>query len=247
MPKRRRLGELLEEAGLIDQAQLGIALANQRDFGGPLGKSLVDMGFITEEAMIRTLARQLKLPVAWLDGKWVEPQVLELVPAELAHKHGCLPLALTEGASGKVLQLAMQDPGNLEALDAVSFQVGHKVSPVLAASGELEEALYRHYEGGGPLDAAASTRPEVQEVPEMLTFEAKAATPGNDPDFDLGATSGEAARVSALNKLRELTQLLSESMRLGVISREEVAGAVEEMLSSGEDEVLVLEDEPLSR
>ena len=42
------------------------------------------MGFLDEEALVRTLARQLKIPIAWLRGKWVEQEVLDLVPVELA-------------------------------------------------------------------------------------------------------------------------------------------------------------------
>jgi len=177
MAERLKLGELLVMAGAIDQGQLAQALSHQRQFRQPLGKTLVSLGFIDEEAMIRTLARQLKLPVAWLDGKWVEPQVLELVPAEIARKHCCLPLTVTDGAAGKVLHLAMQDPGNLEVLDAVSFRIGHKVSPVLASPTELEDALQRHYEADERRGGVASSRPEVQDVPELLMFEVKASRP----------------------------------------------------------------------
>lgn len=246
MAERRKLGELLVMGGAIDQTQLGAALANQRQFGQPLGQTLVSMGFVDEETMIRTLARQLKLPVAWLDDKWVEPQVLELVPEELARKHRCLPLAVTEDAGGKVLHLAMQDPGNLEMLDQVSFHVGHKVSPVLAAPSELEDAVRRHYEGGAQ-GGAASSRPEVQDVPELLMFELKAATPAADLDFNFGPTAGDPALISAQAALRALTQLLSVLMNQGIISREEVAGAIRKLLSSGEEEVLLLEDEEIVR
>jgi hypothetical protein len=63
MPDRPKLGELLVMTGAIDQTQLGAALAEQRRFGHPLGTTLVRMGFLDEEALIRTLARQLKLPI----------------------------------------------------------------------------------------------------------------------------------------------------------------------------------------
>jgi hypothetical protein len=156
MPERPKLGELLVMAGAIDQTQLGTALAEQRRFGRPLGATLVRMGFLDEEALIRTLARQLKLPIAWLRGKWVEQEVLDLVPAELALKHRCLPLTVNDAGRGKVLHLAMQDPGDLETLDAIRFHVGHNVRPVLAAPSELEEALQRHYESGKSEGRAAA-------------------------------------------------------------------------------------------
>jgi type IV pilus assembly protein PilB len=247
MAERCKLGELLVMGGAIDQTQLGAALANQRQFGQPLGRTLVSMGFIDEETLIRTLARQLKLPVAWLDGQWVEPQVLELVPADLARKYGCLPLMVTEGAGGKALHLAMQDPQNLEVLDAVGFHVGHKVSPVLAAPSELEEAVRRHYEAGGARGAAASSRPEVRDVPEMLMFELKAATPAADLDFNFGPSSGDPALISAQAALRALAQLLSVLMNQGIISRDEVAAALRKLLSASEDEMLLLDEEVTAR
>ena len=225
MAERPKLGELLVMAGAIDQTQLGQALAEQRRFGHPLGATLVRMGFLDEEALVRTLARQLKLPIAWLRGKWVEQEVLDLVPAELALKHRCLPLTVNDAGRGKVLHLAMQDPGDLETLDAIRFHVGHNVRPVLAAPSELEEALQRHYESGKSEGRAAARRPEVQEVPELLMFElkAQAATPEAELDFEFGTGPSDASLMSSQAVLSALTQLLTVLMQKGIISREEVA------------------------
>ena len=225
MAERPKLGELLVMAGAIDQAQLGAALADQRKFRRPLGVTLVRMGFLDEETLVRTLARQLKLPIAWLRGKWVEPEVLELVPAEIALKHRCLPLALIDEGRGKTLHLAMQDPQDLETLDTVRFHVGHNVSPVLTAPSELEEALQRHYESGQFNEAAAAHRPELQEVPELLMFElkAQATTPQSELDFEFGTGPGDASLMSSQAVLSALTQLLTVLMQKGIITREEVA------------------------
>lgn len=227
MRERPKLGELLVMAGAIDQTQLGAALADQRQFGRPLGAILVQMGYLDEETLVRTLARQLKLPIAWLRGKWVDAQVLELVPAELALKHRCLPLSVLEDASGKALYLAMSDPNDLEALDAVGFRVGHKVNPVLAAESELDDALRRHYESGGRAGSgqAAPTRPEVQEVPELLMFElkAQAATPQNVLDFEFGTEPGDAELMSSQAALSAVTQLLGVLLSKGIVTKEEVA------------------------
>jgi type IV pilus assembly protein PilB len=232
MAEKPKLGELLVMAGAIDQTQLGSALADQRKFGQPLGSILVSMGFIDEGTLVRTLARQLNLPIAWLIDKWVEPEVLEMVPAKIAIKHHCLPLLLSEDARGKVLHLAMQDPGNLVALDAVSFQVGHKVAPVLAAASELEDAIQRHYQSGQAGAAAPSTRPEVQNVPELLMFElkAQAATPSAELDFEFGTGPGDAELMSSQAALSALTQLLTVLIEKGIISREEVAARLRPFL-----------------
>lgn len=225
MAERPKLGELLVMAGAIDQTQLGAALADQRQFGRPLGATLVRMGFLDEEALIRTLARQLRLPIAWLRGKWVDQEVLDFVPAELALKHRCLSLVVKDEGRGKLLHLAMQDPADLAALDAVRFHVGHNVMPVLAAPSELDDALKRHYEGGGAGSAASASRPEVQQVPELLMFELKAhaATPDAQLDFEFGTNPSDASLMSSQAVLSALTQLLTVLMQKGIVTPEEVA------------------------
>ncbi len=225
MPERPKLGELLVMAGAINQTQLGAALGDQRQYGRPLGITLVRLGYLDEETLVRTLARQLKLPIAWLRDKWVGQELLDLVPAELALKHCCLPLAVNDDGHGKVLHLAMQDPGDLETLDTVRFHVGHNVSPVLAAPSELEEALQRHYESGKSEGRATASQPEVQEVPELLMFElkAQAATPETELDFEFGTGPSDASLMSSQAVLSALTQLLTVLMQKGIISREEVA------------------------
>jgi type IV pilus assembly protein PilB len=232
--ERPRLGDLLVAAGAITRTQLGAALADQRSFGQPLGTTLVQMGYLDEETLVRTLARQLKLPVAWLRDKWVEDAVRDLLPAELALKHRVLPLCVTFGDTGKVLHLAMHDPNDLEALDAVGFKVGHKVSPVLAAGSELEDALGRHYAPGRRRPSGSGLQP--REAPEILTFEKRrseaisdemlltdavaamagtGASEGKSAARDGGHTSGEAA-------LAALLQLVEVFLDNGIVTREEL-------------------------
>ncbi len=181
MAKRPRLGDLLVAAGAISLTQLGAALADQRSFGKPLGSILVRMGYLDEETLMRTLARQLKLPVAWLRDRWVEDAARDLLPAKLALKYRVLPLCVTFEDTGKVLHLAMHDPHDLEALDAVGFQVGHKVSPVLSAASELDDALERHYEpGSGGRAIGIGGEPQARQAPDLLTFEPQKAAPAVD-------------------------------------------------------------------
>ena len=49
---RKKLGEILIQAGVIDENKLRAALSEQARWGGPLGRILVDMRIISEEAGI---------------------------------------------------------------------------------------------------------------------------------------------------------------------------------------------------
>jgi len=172
MIERPKLGELLLQAKAVNETQLEAALVEQRKWGSPLGTTIVRMGFLDEETLVRTLARQLKLPLAWLRGKRVKSDVLSLVPAEWAVKHRCMPLAAHEDAGGLVLFLGMQDPADLSAIDELSFRAGCSVKPVLVAPGELDEALARHY------PKAAKTR-----VDQVIDLEETVESAEEEPDF----------------------------------------------------------------
>lgn len=242
MAERPKLGDMLIAAGAIDKTQLGAALAHQRNFGRPLGSILIQMGYLDEETLVRTLARQLKIPVAWLRGKWVEDAVRDLLPAELALKHRVLPLTVTIEDTGKVLHLAMHDPHDLDALDAVRFQVGHKVSPVLAAASELDDALKRHYEPGsaGPAHAIDGG-PQARQVPELLTFRQQKAAPATEeaqlPDAVAAAPAASAPAAKAVGHasteaaIAVFLQLIEIFMDNGIVTAEELTKRIQPYLS----------------
>lgn len=160
MAGRIRIGEILLHAGVIDQHQLNAALGEQRRWGRPLGVTLVKMGLVDERDLVRALASQLSLPVASLEGKRIANDVLALVPAEMARQRMILPLFVKQSDRRTTLYLAMEDPGDLAALDDLAFRTGFQVKPVMMGPSELCEGIDRYYRdvpadsAAGPGDAA---------------------------------------------------------------------------------------------
>jgi type IV pilus assembly protein PilB len=151
---RKRLGELLVESGAIDEFQLKAALGHQRQWGGKIGQTLVDLKLVTEPAVVSALARRLECEVARLDELLVTPmmeEALRLVPAELARKHLALPLEATRST----LTVAMADPANVLALDELAFHTSRRVKALLAGPRELARAVSRCYGEGRPHVAVA--------------------------------------------------------------------------------------------
>jgi type IV pilus assembly protein PilB len=230
MSGKLKLGQILVSKGLIGPEQLASALGEQQRWGGQLGMTLVRMGFLEEEILVRTLASQLHLPVARIRGKQVDSEVLDQVSVELAEKYRCLPLFAREEGGAEVLVLGMEDPTDLQALDDLSFRLGQKVRPVLVAPTELEEALHRHYHWTGPVqDAlplpvdpapASDTDGTAIELPSLdeaaATFDPDRSSEAVEPSRkrDADGTASVESRVI----LRALSQLLVEK---GVISRDE--------------------------
>jgi hypothetical protein len=224
MRAKPRLGDLLVEAGVIDAAQLESALGEQRQWGRPLGMTLVRMGFIDEDTLIHTLAAQLRLPVVKLRGKRVAAEVLERVPQDLAEKHRCIPLLVNDEGGRQVLYLGMEDPADLEAIDEISFRVGAKVKPVLVAPAELDVALKTHYRWAAELAVAGPTAAPASELGEERDAEfggllSEPEAPSSAPRV----APAQRAAVPPAAILRALSQLLVEK---GVITREELVERV---------------------
>jgi type IV pilus assembly protein PilB len=139
--KRRKLGELLIADGQLSEEQLNQALAYQHRHGGRLGAILLKMGFVTEEAMIKMLGSQMGIAHLEPSDIVIEQAVIKLVPEQMARRYQVLPVARKE----RVLTLAMADPLNVFAIDAVRQATGLDVQPVVSREQEVLKAINRYY------------------------------------------------------------------------------------------------------
>ena len=113
------------QAGVLAEPQLRAALNEQRRWGGPLGRVLVDMKLISEDVMVQALSHQLNMPAVNLDQRLVTPEALEAVPGELAEQLSVLPF----NVQGKFLDLAMSDPTNLSIIDTLRTRTRLNIRP----------------------------------------------------------------------------------------------------------------------
>jgi type IV pilus assembly protein PilB len=145
MAPKRRLGEILVEAGMIDDFQLRSALSDQKRWGRPLGVTLLKLGFLEEGEMVRVLSRQLDVPIVDLCNKRIAPESLGAIPIQVAEKLRCIPLFKKPEGGRDVLYLGMEDPTDLSVLDDLAFRTGVDIRPVLVGPNQLSDAIERHY------------------------------------------------------------------------------------------------------
>lgn len=144
-PQRRRLGEVLQDHGLITTEQLRRALVLQRSQGRYLGEVLVETGAVSPEDLRSALSTELDVPAADLSKTYGDPTVLATIPKNKAFELRVIPLFLVENS----LTVALADPNNLAKLDELRFLTGHEILPVLALEHEIERHLIEYY---GDLD-----------------------------------------------------------------------------------------------
>lgn len=163
---RVRIGEMLVAQGAIDALQLASALSHQQRWGGRLGRSIVAMGFLREEAVLATVGAQLGIPVIDLGDRNVPPAVLRLLPERLIRARRVLPLGRLGGGRGGVVVIATADPFDLHLLDEVAFAAGRGVRPVLAGDEDLDRAIARLLDGVTLPRSGFQHRPDALELPE---------------------------------------------------------------------------------
>jgi type IV pilus assembly protein PilB len=144
MSSKKRLGELLLEAGVIDETQLQSALGHQRRWGGRIGQALLDLKLVSEAAVVEALSRKSGIEVAHLGE--LEPyaleQALKLVPKEFAQRNNIFPMA----ADTSTITVAMSDPSNLALADELRFRSGRRVKVCIGGDREVAEAIRLHYQ-----------------------------------------------------------------------------------------------------
>ena len=230
-----RLGQLLVRAGVLDPGSLEKGLAEHERTGRPLGMTLVELGLVSEQTLVSTLAHQLGLPVARVAAWPVNLELRELVPAELAERHRCLPLALKDEGSRRSLYLAMADPSDLECVEAVHAATGREVRIVLVAPSELDSALARHYRGVESEPDARPGEPQLPDDPEFLhrwsvSREDVLALLADEPLAPAAEPSASSASEIRLaldrRRLEELDAMVKLLMQLlvegGVVSRDDL-------------------------
>jgi len=143
MAEVKKLGDMLKEAGLIDDFQLQSALSHQRNWGGKLGNILIELEFVREEELAQVIAEKLKTPYINLFDPEIPAEFIKLVKPEVAKKYLVVPVKKEKGS----LILAMSDPLDIEATDAIRFATGLNIRPSLAMASEIRDAIKKYYDG----------------------------------------------------------------------------------------------------
>ncbi|WP_425805724.1 GspE/PulE family protein [Desulfitobacterium sp. Sab5] len=137
---KKKLGEILIEAGKLTSVELEKALMEQARTRKLLGEVLVELHLLTENEILDALAEQLSLDKIDLEREFINPEVARCIPREVAKKYKLIPIR----ESNNKLIVAMSDPLNIFAVDDVTFITRKVIQPCLASSNAIEKAI-EHY------------------------------------------------------------------------------------------------------
>ncbi|NQU26798.1 MAG: Flp pilus assembly complex ATPase component TadA, partial [Candidatus Marinimicrobia bacterium] len=146
--KRKRIGELLVDAGAITEEELQQGLNQQKLTGLPLGTTVVKMGLLTEHNLVTTLSQQLDIPYLFLENYLFDQETVKLIPEDYARHNRVIPLFLIE----KTLTIGISDPSNIDIFDDLARITKMEIEPTLCAESEILEALDEQYGTSKPMD-----------------------------------------------------------------------------------------------
>ncbi len=240
--RRRRLGELLIDAGVLDESRLKAALGEQKKWGGKLGRTLVEMGFVDEDSMMRALSRQLSLQALDLDAVSLPSSVVQLLRVDLCERYGVFPVG--GDPKTRTLQLATSDPTNSEAMQELSVATNSKIVTVVATGSGIDRAIRRYYYGeasvaraSNPAAAAAPETPSASlDLDELLGNVPPRASQPRQPAIATPLPIPAAAGPDEAALKREVAVLKEQIDSLEKVSASQaraMRGLVELLIESG--------------
>jgi MSHA biogenesis protein MshE len=165
--QRQNLGDMLLAANLIDQVQMQIALAEQKESGGRFGSTLVALKFIDENVLAAFLSKQMDVPCISLLHVDIPRKVLRRLTPAVARETKAVPVRI----EGNHLEVAMVDPTDLDVLDKLETASGMSVRPLIAPESSIRTMIDRCYqeEQDGDTTQAGKQRPQ-RNVPSDPVF-----------------------------------------------------------------------------
>ena len=151
--ERKKIGEILIEAGYITEEQLEKALKEQAVTGEKLGEILIKKGWIGKEELDQSLAKQIGVSRFDLSSYIVDPEVIRLVPEHLARQYKLIPVFKVENT----LTIAMVGPTNVFIIDELQRATECMVEPVLADEMSIHRAHEQCYGTSGSLQDIISS------------------------------------------------------------------------------------------
>lgn len=166
--KKKRLGEVLIDSGLVTEDQLGLALAEQKRNGGFLGDVLSDLGFVTPGQISKLLAKESSTEYIDLENIFIDVETLNKIPFEFAKDNNVLPIEHNE----VILKVALSDTFDVVLIDKLKQLTQLYIEVVAATKQAIQEAITQQY------TQAANVKSLIDEAVKALTYQTDEAEVG---------------------------------------------------------------------
>ncbi len=202
MSKRKKLGEMLIEAGAIEKSQLDKALFSYRNSGLKLGQYMVREGMVSEAYIVDLISKQLNIKKYDPNHYSITTSLGNIMESEDVTKFQAIPLL----KKGSILTVAMTDPLDITAIDDIEVRTDSEVEAVICTEQDfnlLVSTIFGNYTGkDGVME-------QIQEMEELDVVEEDDGSRNEDiTASSLADMAGEAPVIRLVNSV--ITQAVQE-------------------------------------
>lgn len=181
---RTRLEDVLLDEGILDRAQIELAVQDAQQGNLPLSQVLAEREVLDEWQLAKLISVHYSLPFVDLSDLSLQWDLLETIPLDVCYQHTILPL----GAFGPSLALAAAEMPTPECLDAITDSTGKIPFIYVAVRRQLLETLETMARHSGQESSLPSRGPSLPPQPSMpsMPTEVSVATDGGGGDMETG-------------------------------------------------------------
>src|SRR3990170_5537969 len=138
------LEDALAKVGLLTPQQLEFVKSESKRRQESADKILTQMAWVNAEQLAQAKAAVLGITFVAPDTKPISPEVLSLIPDEVAKRFTVIPIA----RDGETLSVAMVDPLDLQAIEFLEKKSNLVVKPYMATEESIKKAIVEQYTRG---------------------------------------------------------------------------------------------------
>jgi type IV pilus assembly protein PilB len=138
-----KLGEILVKQGLLRPDQLALAFEEQKKSGSKLTTTIVTMGLLKENQILRALEKHYAVPGVEVNTFEIEPTVIALISKDVCEKNTLIPLQ----KAGTTLVVAFADPSNIMVKEDLRFITRCRIQAVVGTESAITAAIEKYYGG----------------------------------------------------------------------------------------------------
>ena len=158
MRHKKKLGQMLVEGGLLTQEQLSQAIIDHKKSNMKLGQFLVTEGIVSGAQIVNLVSRQLNMKKYRPDEYPIDMELSKIISLDIAQKYKVVPLI----KSRFLLTVAMPDPMDIDAMDALEVLTNTEVEAVMCTDQELNHLISSFYGTYSGIDGVLESMEDVQ-------------------------------------------------------------------------------------
>ncbi len=201
----RPLGEALLDRGVISRDALNKALKIQAEKGGEIDSILVDLGHVSDKALLGFLADRYGVRSINLFELNLDESTMGLLPSRIVLKHKVIPIKTDKNS----ISLGMASPDDARAVNEVEFFTGKKVIPVAVPPYQMS-LVVKHVEERGRSCFSGEELRQTSKASSTIKALLEHLASSNASDLILSPGSVPFIRLNTVLRRTNL-QVLSES------------------------------------